>query len=239
VRRALIYATNRPQIISKIMHDADTPSDSPEHPALSWGYTADTVHYAYDPAKARAMLDAEGWRAGADGIRVKDGRRLEFNLSAATEGTLSKAMEAVVQRQWHDIGVQADVKNYPTPQFFANGNQAIIEGGHYDAAIFAWFGAADPDLDPIYSANNLAPRGQDTIFWQNAAATRALDDALTTIDQPRRKTDYAVFQQQLALDVPTIIIGFRRLPYVYNSDLQGFDPSPVVSPFWDPWEYSI
>jgi len=135
--------------------------------------------------------------------------------------------------------VQADIKNYPTEQMFANGSDAILEGGHYDAATFAWFGTADPDLDPLYSANNLAPRGQNSLFWVNPVATKALENALGTIDQSKRKADYVVFQQQLALDVPTIIIGFRKLPYVFNTDLQGFDPSPVVSPFWNPWEYSI
>ncbi|HTX57193.1 MAG TPA: peptide ABC transporter substrate-binding protein [Candidatus Acidoferrales bacterium] len=239
VRHALIYATNRPEIVAKIMHGADTLSESPESPTLSWAYTKDTAQYPYDPAKARALLDADGWKAGADGIREKNGRRLEFNLSTTTEGTLAKAIQAVVQRQWHDVGVQADVKNYPTSEFFANGPGSVLLGGHYDAAIYAWTGAPDPDLDPLYSADNLAPRGQNSLFWVNAAATKALTDALETTDEARRKADYVIFQQQLALDVPTIIIGFRKLPYVYNTDLKGFDPSPVISPYWNPWEYSI
>jgi ABC-type transport system substrate-binding protein len=145
----------------------------------------------------------------------------------------------VLQREWHDVGVQADVKNYPTAQMFANGPTATLEGGHYDAATFAWNGAADPDLDPLYSADNLAPLGQNSLFWTNQTATKALTGALATVDQARRTADYVTFQQQLALDVPTIIIGFRKMVYVYNTDLQGFDPSPVISPFWNAWEYSI
>jgi peptide/nickel transport system substrate-binding protein len=239
VRRALMYATNRPEIIEKIMHGLDVLSETPESPTLSWGYTSKTAHYAYDPAKARALLDAAGWHAGPDGVRVKNGQRLEFNLSAATEGTLSKAIQAVVQRQWHDVGVQADVKNYPTPQFFANGPESVLLGGHYDAAVYAWIGAPDPDVDPLYSGDNLAPRGQNSLFWNDPAATKALGDALATTDETARKADYAIFQQQFASDVPSIIIGFRRMPYLYNSDLHGFDPSPVISPFWNPWEYSI
>jgi len=239
VRRALAYATNRPEIIAKIMHGADTLSDVPESPTLSWAYTNQTVHYPFDPVKARATLDADGWRVGPDGIRVKDGRRLEFDLSAATEGTLSKAIEEVVQREWHDVGAQADVKNYPTAQFFANGPSSVLLGGHYDAAVYAWIGAADPDVDPLYSADNLAPRGQNSLFWINPIATKALADGLGTIDQAKRRAAYVIFDRQIAQDVPTIIIGFRKMPYLYNSDLRGFDPSPVISAFWNPWEYSI
>jgi peptide/nickel transport system substrate-binding protein len=239
VRRALAHATNRSEILAKIFHGVVYPSDSPEHPILSWGYTNDTVHYAYDPAQARKMLDDDGWVVGPGGIRVKNGRRLEFNLSTITESQIYKSIEALVQREWHEVGVQANIKNYPTSQMYANGRDGILEGGHYDVAIYSWTGAADPDLDPVYSANDMAPRGQNIPLWNNAKATAALADALATMDQTKRKADYVVFQQELAKDVPTIILGFRKEPYLYNVDLKGFDPSPVISPFWDPWNYSM
>ncbi len=70
-------------------------------------------------------------------------------------------------------------------------------------------------------------------------ATNAMNDALLTIDQARRKRDYVIVQQQLAHDVPTIILYFSRPVFIYNSDLKGFDPSPVISAYWDPWNYSI
>jgi ABC-type transport system substrate-binding protein len=66
-----------------------------------------------------------------------------------------------------------------------------------------------------------------------------MNDALHTLDLNRRKADYKIVQQEMSKDVPTIIIAFRKEPYVYNTDLKGFDPSPAISAFWDPWEYSI
>ena len=79
----------------------------------------------------------------------------------------------------------------------------------------------------------------DPLIWANRKASDAMADALKTVDQTRRKRDYAIVQQQMLLDVPTIIISFSRVPYVYNTDFKGFDPSPVISAFWNPWEYSI
>jgi len=35
------------------------------------------------------------------------------------------------------------------------------------------------------------------------------------------------------------VIDYRKEPIAMNSDLKGFVPSPVISPFWDPWNYSI
>jgi peptide/nickel transport system substrate-binding protein len=239
VRRALAYATDKKGIIDKVAHGSAIEADTDQQPKYSWGYTNDIVHYPYDPAKAQALLDADGWKIGPDGIRVKNGQRLEFTMSTQTESVSGKANETILQRAWRDVGVQADIKNFPTSQFFDNSTNGILQGGHYDVALFAWLAAADPDDSAIYSGDNLAPHGQNAMFWNNRTATDAMNDALKTIDQPRRKRDYVIVQQQLALDVPSIILYFNRIPYVYNTDLKGFDPSPVISGFWDPWNYSI
>lgn len=239
VRRALAYATNKKEIIDKVAHGSAIAADTDQQPKYSWAYTSDVVHYPYDPAKAQAILDADGWKMGPDGVRVKNGQRLEFTMSTQTESVSGKANETILQRAWRDIGVQADVKNYPTSQFFDNSTKGILQGGHYDVALFAWLAAADPDDSAIYSGDNLAPHGQNAMYWNNRAATDAMNDALKTIDEPRRKRDYVIVQQQLALDVPSIILYFNRIPYVYNTDLKGFDPSPVISGFWNPWNYSI
>jgi peptide/nickel transport system substrate-binding protein len=239
VRRALAYATDRQEFIEKVAHGSAIPAETDQQPHYSWAYTTDIVHYPYDPAKAAALLDADGWKLGPDGIRVKDGHRLEFALGTQTESTLGKANETLLQRQWREVGAQADIKNYPTSEFFDNSSNGILQGGHYDVALFGWIGAADPDDSPIYSGDNFAPHGQNAMFWNNRLATDAMSDALKTIDQARRKRDYAIVQQQLTLDVPTIILYFNRFPFVYNTDLKGFSPSPVISSFWDPWNYSI
>jgi peptide/nickel transport system substrate-binding protein len=239
VRRALAYATDKNEIIAKVLHGSAIPADTDQQPNYSWAYTNDVVHYPYDPAKAEALLQADGWILGPDGIRVKNGQRLEFTLSTQTESNNGKAIQTVLQRQWREVGVQADVKNYPTDEFFDNSANGILQGGHYDAAGFSWFAAADPDDSAIYSADNFAPHGQNNMHWNNRVATDAMNDALKTVNQARRKRDYVIVQQQLALDVPTLILYFARVPYVYNTDLKGFDPSPVISAFWDPWNYSI
>ncbi len=239
VRIALAYATNRAQIISKLSHGSARAAETDQSPVLSWAFTKDVTHYPFDPQKARATLDADGWKVGPDGVRVKNGQRLEITFSTQTESNYGKQQQTFLQRAWRDVGVQADIKNYPTSEFFDNSSNGILQGGHYDVASFSWYGAADPDDSAIYSAQNMAPHGQNAMFWDNPVATAAMNDALSTIDQARRKRDYVVVQQQLTKDVPTIIIDFARVPFVYNSDLKGFDPSPVISAFWDPWNYSI
>ncbi len=239
VRRALALALDRRGMLERVSHGLGDLTDTAQSSKISYAWTKDTAHYDYDVAAARKLLDDAGWHVGGDGVRVKDGQRLAFDLSTQTESASGKAYQTVVQSAWRAVGAQASVKNSPTAQFFDNGTAGILQGGHYDTAIFAWSGAADPDDSAIYSARNLAPSGQNALFWNDALATAAMDDELATVDPKRRLKDFVIEQQRFAGQVPSIILSYRRQPEIHNSDLHGFTYSPVISPFWNPQEYSI
>jgi len=239
VRRALAFAIDRKTILDKIYHGLGELAPADESPSIGKAYEPNVMRYPYDPAKAKSILDADGWQSGSDGIRVKNGVRLAFNYSTQNESTVGLRIQEQVLRYWHDIGVEANVKNTPTALFFDNTRIGILQGGHYDVASFAWTAAADPDDSAIYSADNLAPSGQNALFWKDAIATKAMNDALATVDFAKRKAAYSIVQKRLTEDVPTIVLFFRQEPIVYNNDLKGFSSSPVISPFWNPWEYSI
>jgi ABC-type transport system substrate-binding protein len=66
-----------------------------------------------------------------------------------------------------------------------------------------------------------------------------MDDELATVDPKRRKRDFVIEQKQFASEVPSIILYYRLEPEIHNTDLKGYRPSPVISPFWDPQDYSI
>jgi peptide/nickel transport system substrate-binding protein len=239
LRRALEMAVNRPELITKVAHGLGDLSDTALSPKLSYAWTDDTAHYPFNLAKAKAALDADGWKVGPDGIRVKNGVRLAFDLSTQTESTTGKAYQTVVQSQWASAGAAVTVKNTPTAQFFDNTKNGTLQGGHYDVAMFAWNGAADPDDSAIYSGKNMAPSGQNAIFWNDPIANAAMAAELASVDPAVRLKNFKIEQQQFASEVPSIVILFRRQPCVYNSDLKGYAASPVISQFWDPQDYSI
>jgi peptide/nickel transport system substrate-binding protein len=239
VRRALAMGLDRKAFRDKIAHGLGDLSFTALSPKISWAWTNDTAHYGYDPAAAAKLLDEAGWKIGPDGIRVKNGERLAFNFSTQTESTTGKAIESLAQAMWRQLGVDVSVKNAPTAEFFDNAATGILQGGRYDVAGFGWGGAADPDDSAVYSAHNMAPRGQNALFWDDAIATKAMDDELATVDRARRLADFKIEQQRFAGQVPSIVLYYREEPEAYNSDLKGYKASPVLSPFWNPQEYSL
>ena len=239
VRRALALGLDRKLLLAKVGHGLGDLTETALSPKISWAWTNDTAHYDYDFRKAQTLLDAAGWKLGPDGIRARGGQRFAFNLSTQTESSTGKAYQTVVQSEWHALGAEVTIKNAPTAQFFDNTSIGILQGGHYDTAIFAWFGAADPDDSAIYSGRNFAPRGQNALFWNDPLATAAMLDELSTVERARRLRDFQIEQQRFASDVPSVVLSYRREPEVYNSDLKGYVASPVISPFWNPQQYSI
>jgi peptide/nickel transport system substrate-binding protein len=241
VRRALTYAIDRPSLLQKVQHGlgqlADTFFDATLSPDA---VNRDVMTYPYDPVKARALLDAAGWRVGPGGIRVRNGQRLAFTFSTQTEAVTGRELQTQVQSYWHAVGADVTVKNYPTSQFFANDATGILTSGKYDVATYSWAGAPDVDQSAIYSARYMAPHGQNFFFWNNPIATAKMDDANNTVDQARRIADYRVVQAEFAKDDGSIVMWFRKYPVVYNRDLTGMTSTPVIfTPFWNTWNYRI
>ena len=238
VREALADALDRPAMLQKAQHGLGELAEADQSPSIGIAYDPTVRKHPYDVARANALLDAAGWKRGADGLRRRDGVAFAFAISTQSDSDIGKQIETLVQAYWAAVGARVEVKNAPTSAFFDNSGNGILQGGKYDVAVFTWFAGADPDDSEIYSGDNFAPHGQNALFWNDRAATAAMNDALATVDMKRRIADYHIVQQRLASEVPTIVLWFRHEPEVFNDDLENFSATPVITtPFWNPWTY--
>lgn len=239
VRRALTYAIDRQTMLDKVQHGlgelSNTFMDKTLYPDA---YDPTVMKYPFDPAKANALLDQAGWVRGRDGIRIKNGQRLTFQLSTQVESTAGRLNQAQIQAYWHAVGADVVIKNYPTNLFFDQTLNGIIAGGKYDVGLYAWAGAPDVDQSAIYSAHFMPPHGQNYPRWNNARATAAMDDANSTVDVARQVADYKIVQQEFAKDDFSIILWFRKFIISSPAELKDFSSTPVITtPFWNPWAY--
>ncbi|HEY1295684.1 MAG TPA: ABC transporter substrate-binding protein, partial [Chloroflexota bacterium] len=84
VRQALSHLVNKQQIIDTIYKGIGKPANGPIVPGM-WAYSPDIPSYDYSPDKAKQLLDDAGWKAGADGIRTKDGQKLSLVVRTHSE----------------------------------------------------------------------------------------------------------------------------------------------------------
>ncbi|NKY45769.1 ABC transporter substrate-binding protein [Nocardia cerradoensis] len=120
VRKALQITINRDEMSRTALSANFPPAKSilnVDHPAFE-DHSADL---AYNPGRGRQLLDEAGWRAGADGVRVKDGKRLELTVPQdAQQAALGGAWEYIAQQWRQELGVVLNVRNDVT---FANAAQ--------------------------------------------------------------------------------------------------------------------
>ncbi|MBV8221961.1 MAG: hypothetical protein JO293_01210, partial [Candidatus Eremiobacteraeota bacterium] len=241
VRQAINYAIDKKKIIHDVTHDVHQPAYA-DQPSFSWAYEPDVMHFDYNPAKARQLLDEAGWTVGPDGVRVdKDGHKLSFALSTLSGGTTGVLAETFVQSMLKDVGIDATVKNYPT-QIFFNGYQqgGILQTGKYAVAFFAWVAGVDPsDDEMIYACYGIPPKGQNSLFWCDPRMDAAQKGALSSYDHAVRKKYYSVIQKLLASESVTIFQWFARQIFVTSDDLKNFKPAPAVTSNWNTWEWEM
>jgi peptide/nickel transport system substrate-binding protein len=71
----------------------------------------------YNVEKAKSDLDAAGWKAGTDGIREKDGKKLVVKFSQLSGVPVSENEALQTQNQLKDIGIKVDIVNVPIAKF--------------------------------------------------------------------------------------------------------------------------
>ena len=234
VRLALCYGMDERSIFDNVYHGMGRPGPTDQNPDYGWSDKS-LDYWPYDPARAAALLDAAGWRMGADGIRHKAGRPLELVISTVNGVKTRESIEVILQSEWRKLGVQLDVKNYPAPTLFAPaGAGGLLYGGKTQITIFTWADSIpDPDDETFTSPDMLPPKGQNVSFYQNARIRTAQQAALRTYDPVVRKRYYLQIQRILLDEVPQYTFDWLPEIDAANVDLHGLKPSPVGSDFWN------
>ncbi|HEX3469306.1 MAG TPA: peptide ABC transporter substrate-binding protein [Candidatus Elarobacter sp.] len=231
VRRALRFATDRATILAKIRHGVGFLQETPFGPGHR--LHIDVPRVPYDLAQANRLLDAAGWVRGADGVRARNGVRLDFDVATVTGIQDTDQMLELVRASWEQIGARFEVKHYPSPLYFAPAAVGgILYGGKFDVAFYAWFTPPNGDVANLFECERFPPHGQNFMHWCDPAADRALHDFALTYDETRQRADSRTFQQALVRDVPTVVLDARQDLYAFNDDLHGFRPNQVT-PFDD------
>jgi len=161
VRQAIRYAINSQEIVDTVYGPTYRSRTAPLN-STTPGYVDLSSELAYDPKKAAQLLDDDGWKPGADGIRVKDGKRLSLNVVASYTDL------ELIQQQLKAVGIE-----YKIRQLDAAANAKATLAGDYD--IYAWtMTRADPTvLNALFSSD-----------WTSLGYAKAnpseLDDLLAT-----------------------------------------------------------
>jgi peptide/nickel transport system substrate-binding protein len=158
VRRALTDATGQRAMIDIVFRGASAENRVPI-PADAAFYRSDAVRQnrlpvRTDRALAGSELDQAGWRRGPDGVRAKDGVRLEFTTLFTTGSDARAALMQILQQNLRAVGVAMHIRQMDFNQLSAT--EAGPPDG-WDAVLASWTLTGFPDGTGYYDtdgANN-------------------------------------------------------------------------------------
>jgi peptide/nickel transport system substrate-binding protein len=205
-------------------------------PATANAYDASLEgEYAFDLEAAQALLDDAGWVAGDDGIRVRDGERLEaaWIVNQAWIREQRDVLGEGIQDAARDLGIDLQRETLDPGTFTAR-----AQAGDYDLTDMSQ-SRAEGDMLNLAYRSTLTPSGGGVNYAQlnSPEVDQLLGDAGRSTDPAERADLYAQVQQLLSegsvaipVYVPTYLLGTR-------TDVHGvhFDAPGVPWSFYDVW----
>ena len=209
--------------------------------ALDPHYTADVPTYPYDPARARALLDAAGWTPGADGIRRNaQGERLSLEFTTTAGNRVRELTQVVMQSQWRAIGVETAIRNVPSRMFFGETLKKREFTGLAEFAstlqplLVPWSRLSSRSIPS--AANNWA--GQNYAGVDDARLDALIDAAQYELDAAKQQTIWTEIQRIYATQLYGLPLYFREDPDVLPVWLAGYEATgkeTYMSYFAEAW----
>jgi peptide/nickel transport system substrate-binding protein len=215
VRQALAYATDRATIIRYLLRGQARAASSllpPNH----WAYEPSAKQYEFDPARAEQLLDAAGYRRGADGVRIR------LTLKTSTDES-ARLYSAVLADQWKRVGVALELKSLEFATFYAD-----ITRGSFQLYTQRWVGGnSDPDMfEYVFSSKKVPPEGANRGHYRNAQLDALLDRARVEMHREKRKAILSEVQKIVAEDEPYINLWYPDNVCVHRARLTGVEIPP-------------
>ncbi|WUD03319.1 ABC transporter family substrate-binding protein [Streptomyces sp. NBC_00523] len=114
VRKAVQQSVDRAQIAKIQFQGLDYKEPLPGSAVLysfQKGYEDNlSAVLKYDPAEAKKTLDAAGWKPGPDGVRVKNGKKLDVGYTLLGDDPLGKATAGALAAMLKPAGIHLDIR---------------------------------------------------------------------------------------------------------------------------------
>lgn len=228
VRQALIYALDREAMVDEIQYGFAQVAIG-TMPPLSWAYNPDGIEltYPYDVDMANQLLDEAGWTLGSDGVREKDGKRLEFTMYTNAGNNVREQYLVAAQEYWNEIGVAMTPQLEPFPELV----DRITETHDFDIFLIGFGWSATPDQSAMFSTDAYEG-GFNFGKYSNPEVDALLQEALSEPDQETRIELYTEMQNLVLADAPVAILDFPQMPTGVNQRLHNVFPSDI-NVYWN------
>jgi len=226
VRAALICGCDRETYNDVLLKKTFIPGKAPVPPSLDYGFDQLKDPNAYNPERAAKLLDEAGWKdSDGDGIREKDGRKLELDFvvynSRAELPLYAEAVQSDLKKLGFDIKINTVDYN-------------LIDGmgikGEYDLLIsnITTANTGDPEifLTWYWKSNADGSNPQNGSGYSNPAYDAKLEQLSSEFDAAKRRQLIIELQQILLDDGAALFFGYPQTNIINAKYVDGVTMYP-------------
>ncbi len=213
VRQAMMHAIDRDQVIESVFAGAAVKATANIAPKIEEFYEPDVKEYPYDPDMAIELLEEAGWVEGDDGIREKNGERLEWECLVITGDEARRPQAEMVAEYLSQVGMNMQISENPD-------TSGPMREGSADMALFNWGyggGSGEPDARVVLSSDG----GNNFNHYSSTEMDELLEQGVQEADLEARQEIYSQVQKLFAEDVPCIFFSHWEWYNQWNLRVQG------------------
>ncbi len=229
VRRAVRLAIDRKRIhelfvgqVGKRSGDVYPVTDSP-YPVGHPMNDPQLPIVPFDPAAANRLFESAGWHRGPDGIRTKDGRRLEILFDGSAEAPIVMRFEELLRANLRDVGAEMTIRNFTIA--FLNAPDGPLARGNFDMMPSILEFDAFGDLTFAFGCGRVFPNGFNLARFCDPSVDALLAAFDATYDKRERRRISAQIQRKIYDAVPYINLASLDEFWISNTDLHDFRPN--------------
>ncbi len=240
VRKAIMLGTDRLSFIKNYLKEDEKVFIASLWPNQSW-YNTSLTPYPYDPTQAASLLDAAGYKVGADGVRAGTcgGKPVKFSFGLESTNAQRRVDDmTAIQADLKKIGIDIKPNPIPAGTFFGSYSEgADMPLGKFDMAIYTTGFYPDPDptgnLDCADVPSKASPTGGNNYHLCDPQIDALINQGVSVSDTAARKKIYDQLQQYMYDNVTVVPLYARSNVYGFQSTLV-FPPSSGIGGFsWD------
>lgn len=218
VRHAISCAIDKQTLVDELFHGIPTAWHQPWTVSDPYHVEDFVTEWDYDVDRAKQILDDAGWVEGSDGIREKDGVRLDFVVGCSSSSVTDEAIQQVLMDSLKEIGINLTAENYAASTW-----TAMMYDGDYQIGLGRFITSPGATRTKMYASDGALNRGR----WSSPEFDEASHQLDREMDEETRKELVKKCLEAFDEGMPQVIIYSNAEVDVYTNALQGLKLNPT------------
>ena len=175
-----------------------------------------------DIEAAKTLLDGAGWTPGDDGIREKDGVRLEI-LYQTSSNPVRQATQELIQQWWREIGVETELNSIDGGVFFSNDPDNPDNLWRFYADVQMYANGASIDPKSFFSGWQTSEITSSENDWMGGNIPRWSNEQYDNLYKELRQTTAGTEREDLFIKLNDLLVeNYVVIPLIERASVSAF-----------------